>query len=174
VLSCHALLNESLGKANNELQHFAFVFERLSDNRVKITPQILARYFEYSVLSDRLEIANDMLVKLTQDYSESLSLVDPRFLLKFFEQSLKRDNIDGVAYLVNYNVRYGIDTSNYPINNFRAALDHYLNRKFDLNKVMIFLKFYQQHFADRARREFDKVEPAQQELSDSTILALSN
>ena len=102
--------------------------------------------FEYSVLANRLQYANDLLFKLTKDRTESLSPIDPRYLHKFFTQSLKKDNIDGVAHLVNYSERYGVDLSNYPINNFRSALDFYLNTKFDLNKVMTFVKFYQRHF----------------------------
>ena len=97
---------------------------------------------EYSVLGGRTQLANSTLVKLTKDRSESLSPVDPRFLSKFFEQSLQKDNLDGVAHLVNYSERYGTDTSSLPINNFRAALDFYLNKKFDLSKIMTFMKFY--------------------------------
>ena len=68
--------------------------------------------------------------------------MDPRYLHKFFEQSLKHDNLDGVAHLVNYSERYGVDLSGFPVNNFRSAIDFYLNKKFDLSKVMTFLKFY--------------------------------
>ena len=60
----------------------------------------------------------------------------------YYLDSFKRDNIDATAHLVNYSDRYGVNLSNFPINNFRSALNHYLNVKFDLNKVMTFLKFY--------------------------------
>jgi hypothetical protein len=114
-----------------------------------------------------------LLVDLTKDRSEALSPIDPRFLRIFFDQSLKRDNLDGVAHLVNYSERYGTDMSNYPINNFRSALDYYLNKKFDLSKVMIFLNFYQKHFSDRARNAFGKIEATEQVLSNETIHAVS-
>ena len=127
-------------------------------NNVKPTTQIEARMFEYAVLANRPQYANDLLFKLTKDRTESLSPIDPRYLNKFFTQCLKADNIDGVAHLVNYSERYGVDLSNYPINNFRSALDYYLNTKFDLSKVMTFVKFYQRHFSDKARKEFDKVD----------------
>lgn len=100
--------------------------------------------------------------------------MDPRYLQKFFEQSLKRDNLDGVAHLVNYSERYGVDLSGFPVNNFRSAIDYYLNKKFDLSKVMTFLKFYQRHMQDKARREFDQVEPISKEISDEAIHSLSN
>jgi len=38
---------------------------------------------------------------------------------------------------------------------------------------MTFLKFYQKHFADKARKEFNKVEVTSKDLPDSTLLALS-
>ena len=125
------------------------------------------------MLSGKPKIANDLLEKLTKDRRESLSPIDPRYLKSFYEQCLKRDNIDGIAYLVNYSARYGTDTSTYPINNFRGALDHHLNRNFDLSKVMTFLKFYQRHFADKARKEFSQVDTKTKEISDSAILGLS-
>lgn len=138
-----------------------------------MTPQIDARVFEYSVLAQQHQVANRTLVKLTKDYTHSLSPIDPRYLQSFFEQSLKKDNLDGVAHLVNYCAHYQVDTSAWPIGNFRGALDYYLNKKFDLSKVMTFMKFYSQHFADRARKEFDKVEPTQKVLSDETVLSVS-
>lgn len=158
VLSQHALLLEALNKPVEHLDHFSYVLSQMQANDVKPTPQIEARMFEYAVLANRPQYANDLLFKLTKDHTESLSPIDPRYLNKFFTQCLKRDNIDGVAHLVNYSERYGVDLSNYPINNFRSALDYYLNTKFDFNKVMTFVKFYQRHFSDKARREFDKVE----------------
>ena len=85
---------------------------------------------------------------------------------KYFEDCIKRDNIDGTAHLVNYSERYGVSLGTFPINKFRAALDHYLNERFDMNKVMTFLKFYSKHFRDRARTEFAKIEPAQEHISD--------
>ena len=81
--------------------------------------------------------------------------------------------MDGIAHLVNYCNRYGVDTSSYPVEKFRGALDHYLNRQFDLSKVMIFVKFYQRHIADRARNAFDQVDPQMKDLPDSTILGVS-
>jgi len=93
-----------------------------------MTPQIEARIFEYAVLSEKPQMASGLLQKQTKTSSESISPIDPRFLLKFYEQSLKQDNIDGVAHLVNYSNRFDIDLSSYPINKFRSALDYYLNK----------------------------------------------
>jgi hypothetical protein len=125
------------------------------------------------VLNGKPNIANDLLEKLTRDRRETLSPIDPRYLKQFYTQCFKRDNIDGIAYLVNYSARYGTDTSDYPINNFRGALDYHLNRNFDLNKVMTFLKFYQRHFADKARSEFNKLDSTSKEISESALLGLS-
>ena len=116
-----------------------------------MTANLEARSLEYAILAGKSQVANDLLVKLTNNRESNLSSVDPRFLTSFFEQSLKQDNIDGIAHLVNFAERFGVDLGQYPINKFRGALDYYLNREFDLSKVMTFLKFYQRHFADRAR-----------------------
>ena len=85
VLSCHALLNEALGKPIDQLDHFAFVLRQLDANKVKETPHIRARLFEYALLSGKTQLANDLIQKLTVDMKENLSPVDPRYLRKFFE-----------------------------------------------------------------------------------------
>ena len=173
VLSCHALLNEALKQPNEQLEHFAYVLDLMSKNKVRPTVQIEARSFEYAVLGKDRKSANGLLSNLTKDRTESISPIDTRYLLKFFTQCLKTDNLDGIAHLVNYCNRYSVDTSSYPIEKFRGALDHYLNRQFDLSKVMIFVKFYQRHIADRARSAFDQVDPNMKDLPDSTILGVS-
>ena len=67
---------------------------------------------------------------------------------------------------MNYSDRYDVNLGDYPLNKFRSALDYYLNKNFDLNKVMTFLKFYQRHMQDRARNEFEKLGSSDKELSD--------
>ena len=101
-----------------------------------------ARTFEYAVLSGQNSLANDLLKTLSADWMESLSPIDVRYLDKYFELCLKRDNLDGVAYLTSYCDRYSVDTSRWNLGQFRGALDYYINDRFDLNKVMIFTKFY--------------------------------
>ena len=142
VLSIHALLNEALGKGNDKLEHFSYVLNQLAANRVLPSVHIEARCFEYAVLGNDMRAASDLLTKLTKDRTEMLSPIDTRYLQKFLQRCLKQDQLDGVAHLVNYCARYGVDTRDFPANSFRPALDHYLNRNFDLSKIMIFLKFY--------------------------------
>lgn len=166
ALSLHAMLNESLGISNGDLSQFTFVLDSIKQNRIEQTVQLDARSFEYTVLANKLQVANNLIQKLQRDGSEQLSPIDPRYLHKYFVQSLKADNIDGVAHLVNYSHRYGVNLGNLPINNFRAALDNYLNVRFDMSKVMTFLKFYEKHFADRFRQEFSKLAPVGRDISD--------
>lgn len=111
ALSLNALLNRAIGTPNDQLDMFTFVFSQMRDNKVEMTTHLDARFFEYAVLADKSQVANSTLMKLTKDLNASLSPVDPRFLKTFFEQSVKNDNIDGVAHLVNYSGRYGVDLS---------------------------------------------------------------
>ena len=37
ALNCHALLNETLGKPNDQLEHYSYVFDRMSANKIKMT-----------------------------------------------------------------------------------------------------------------------------------------
>ena len=129
--------------------------------------------FEYALLAGKTSLANEILAKLATDRSGHLSPVDPRYLVQFFELSLKNDNLDGVAHLVNYSDRYGVNLGDYPIGNFRSALNYYLNKNFDLNKVMTFLKFYQKYTSDRAASEFEKLGNNSADLSESEILQVS-
>lgn len=89
MLSSHALLNEALGKKNDQLDHFSYVLDQLSVNKVRPTVQIEARCFEYAVLGNDMRAANDLITKLTNDRSETLSPIDPRYLRKFFLQCLR-------------------------------------------------------------------------------------
>lgn len=63
----------------------------------------------------------------------------------FFEQSLRRDNFDGLAHLASYAERNHVSTKDWDISRFRSALDFYLNHTFDLNKILTFVRFYSLH-----------------------------
>ena len=69
----------------------------------------------------------------------------------FFEQSLSRDNFNGLAHLATFTEKFEIDISNWPVSKFRPALDFYLNHTPDLNKILTFTRFYTQ-FVDGALR----------------------
>ena len=122
---------------------------------MNLTPQLKARIFEYNILNGQLSNANDMLAKLSKDHTEHFSPIDPRYLESFFGDSIANDNFDGIAYLVNYCKRYGVDVSNFPIHKFRSGLDYYLNKRFNLSKIMTFTKFYQKYYGDLADRELE-------------------
>ena len=155
------------------LKQFDYILECMQTNSVLLTPQLRARIFEYSLLSKQFTVANDNLAKLTRDYTEALSPIDTRYLEAFFRDSLASDNIDGVAHLVNYANRYDVDVSSYPIQRFRAGLDYYLNKNFNLNKVMTFTKFYQRYYADQIDREAGQFLRESEELTEEERYALS-
>ena len=145
----------------------------MQDNKVALTPQIKARFFEYSLLSSHLSKCNEMLAKLAKDFTEEFSPIDSRYLESFFNDSLANDNFDGIAYLVNYCDRYNVDISRFPIHRFHSAIDYYLNKKFDLSKIMIFTKFYKKYYSDRADRELDTFEREGDELTEAEIFTIS-
>ena len=57
--------------------------------------------------------------------------------------------MDGIAYLVNYARAFDVSLQDYNLNSFRPALDYYLNKKFNLSKVMTFFKFYDRYYQDK-------------------------
>jgi len=72
-------------------------------------------------------------------------------LEKFFEQSLKRDNFDGIALLANYCEANSVPIGDWNLSRFRTAINHYMNVDFNLSKVMIFSKFYKLYYSSRAK-----------------------
>lgn len=74
-------------------------------------------------------------------------------LSRFFEQSLSRDNFNGLAHLAAYAENFNIDISSWQISKFRPALDFYLNHSPDLNKILTFVRFYTQYANSRLRKE---------------------
>jgi len=47
-----------------------------------------------------------------------------------------------VAFLTNYCQTFSVNIGRWDIGLFKNALDYYLNDNFNLNKVMVFSKFY--------------------------------
>jgi len=57
--------------------------------------------FEYSVASKNTEKANQMIKQISVDKSElTYSLISPKVLKQFYDQSLKNDNFDGVSFCI--------------------------------------------------------------------------
>ena len=172
VLSLLGLLLDKSKRADL-VNQFDYVLACMQENKITQTPQIKARIFEYSLLNGQLSVANDMLAKLSSDFTDAFSPVDTRYLEKFFSDSLNSDNFDGIAYLANYANRYNVDVGSYPLHKFRSALDYYLNKNFNLSKVMIFVKFYQKHYADRSSRELAAFQRGGEDLTDEEAFAVS-
>ena len=71
-------------------------------NQIQWNSDIRARVFEYAVSTEQKDLANEMLVKLSKEKDELSSGIDKDYLKDYFNQSLKTDNFDGIAYLTNY------------------------------------------------------------------------
>ena len=61
VHSHHALLSESIGKPVADLSHFEYVLDMMNANKVQQTTQLDARLFEYAVLADKPQTANELI-----------------------------------------------------------------------------------------------------------------
>lgn len=109
-----------------------------------------SRLFEYAVLSNNLKLANSVIRDLSKEVSGSCP-IDPQFLQRFYENSLKKDNFDGVAYLTNYCENHSVDVTQWNLSSFHSALDYYLNVNFNISKLMIFTKFYTLFYTQSAR-----------------------
>ena len=91
---------------------------------------------------DNIDQANLNLKRVLNDPAHQPYLIKVGDLEKFFVQSLKRDNFDGLGHLANYIERNQIDIARWEIGRFRPALDFYLNTSFDMNKLLTFTRFY--------------------------------
>jgi hypothetical protein len=66
-------------------------------------------------------------------------------LKKFFETSVSRDNFEGLAHLVTFLERKGVDISDWNMIIIRSAVDFYLNHTFNINHIFTFTRFYIHH-----------------------------
>lgn len=70
-------------------------------------------------------------------------------LEKFFNESLKLDNFEGLALLSSYVQKHNIPIDSWNLSKFRSALDFYLNHSFDLSKLLTFTKFFSKYLQDK-------------------------
>lgn len=122
-----------------------FVLDQMESNGVKADIATHSLLFTKNVLLERLDEATVNLHRVNQlssigRYSE----IQGETLGHFFEQSLSRDNFNGLAHLATFTEKFEIDISNWQISKFRPALDFYLNHTPDLNKILTFTRFYTQ------------------------------
>jgi hypothetical protein len=87
-----------------------------------------------------------------------VSPIESPFLKAHFQNCLQKDSFDGIAYLTNYCQKNGVSVSNYDISQFKQLLDYYLNSEFNLNKVMVFVKFYSYFYTSRQAQILNKID----------------
>jgi len=131
------------------LDQYNFVFDCMKKNSIRHSGNIKSRIFEYAVLNHMPKLANSI---LQNNHAEGHKPIQAEFLHKYFDNCLKRDNFDGVAYLANYCTSHQISMSAFDIGKFHNAVHHYLNVNFNLSKVMIFTKFYSQYYTSRQKQ----------------------
>ena len=143
LISKMASLKISDMETTNKL--FEYVFSCMDENSIKPTTNIKSRMLEYEVLNQSIDRANRLLRDLSQSVV-GLSPVDGQFLKQHFQNCLQKDSFDGIAYLTNYCQKNSVSVANYDISQFKQLLDFYLNSEFNLNKVMVFVKFYSYYY----------------------------
>jgi hypothetical protein len=121
-----------------------------------MTAELKARTCEYAIMKSNLAIANNYIKELSNTASTSHHL-NENYLKEFYSKSLKQDNLDGIALLINYASSQDVGLQDYQLNSFRPALDYYLNKNFNLSKVMTFLKFYDRYYQDKFFSELDRL-----------------
>lgn len=72
---------------------------------------------------------------------------------QFYTQSLKSDNFAGLAHLLTYVEKYGVDISSWNLGSFKSALDFHLNQRPNINNVLIFTKYYTYYYGCRLAKE---------------------
>ena len=77
----------------------------------------------------------------------------------FYQQSLRRDNLDGIAYLCNYCTEREVPFEIFDLSAFHNALNYYLNVQPNISKVMIFTKFYCAYYNERQKKLLTNAKP---------------
>lgn len=114
----------------------------MEKNKVVPDVETYALRFILALHLNDLDEATRSLRRLQLTNYEGFQPVPVSNLEKFFEQSLKRDNFDGLAFLIAYLETHNIDIGSWKVDRFRSAVNFYLNHAFNLNKILTFTRFY--------------------------------
>ena len=66
---------------------------------------------------------------------------------------MKSDNFAGLAHLLTYVEKYGVDISSWNLGSFKSALNFHLNQRPNINNVLIFTKYYTYYYGCRLAKE---------------------
>lgn len=110
----------------------------MKENEVQPDQDTYALLFGISLETKNIEEANIYLKKMQGGQSP----IAKTRLEAFFNESVARDNFDGLAYLASYLETHNVNIENWNLQRFRSALSFYLNQQFNLNKILTFLRFY--------------------------------
>lgn len=90
----------------------------------------------------------------------------------FYQQSLRRDNLDGIAYLCNYCTEREVPFEIFDLSAFHNALNYYLNVQPNISKVMIFTKFYCAYYNERQKKLLTNAKPLKEKQMQLAAKAL--
>lgn len=138
-----------------------------------MTATLRARLFEYLLLLEQNDKAVKLFKECLSEYSGDSSLIDPIYIEKFYDQCLKKDRFDGLIQILAYCEKSNFDMNRLDLQAFRPALNYYLGTKFNLSKIMTFLKYYQHTVENKAAKAFESVHDKGKKLTKPKIAALS-
>lgn len=120
-----------------------FLVRKMAENNVAYDQETHSLLFMRDSILGDLELANEHLYKmLTSTQKSPYSLLSAADLTPFYTKSLKTDNFDGLAHLINYVEQNDISIHEWDITRFRSALNFYLNHSFDISKLLTFVRYY--------------------------------
>lgn len=121
----------------------SFLVGKMAENGVVHDQETHSLLFMRDSILGDLEHANEHLYKmLTATQKSPYSLLDASDLTAFYSKSLKTDNFDGLAHLINYVEQNNISIHEWDITRFRSAVNFYLNHSFDISKLLTFVRYY--------------------------------
>ena len=104
---------------------------------------------------------------------KSIVPVDAQLLKQLFELWLQRDNFRGLASIINYAEQRKVKISSFDLNLFKDSLQYYMNDKFNLSNIIIFMKYYA-YYQECLFKEFNLTPQSIRALSPSELVEYSH
>ena len=133
-------LLEASNAEKKNMSQVGYVVQQMRKNGVQPDSDTFALLFGIALEAKNIEEANIYLKKMQAGFGTS-PIAKSR-LERFFNESVARDNFDGLAYLAAYLESNNVNIEDWNMQRFRSALSFYLNHQFNLNKILTFLRFY--------------------------------
>lgn len=117
-----------------------------SGSKSEILPQLL----QYSCIKNLPADAYSQLEELSQkDQMTLTSSLSRDTTGNIFELFLKNDNFKGLNTLMNYMENKGMSSAHLSLSKFRSSLEYYLNSDFNIQNLIVFMRFYTHHYESK-------------------------